>query len=83
MPETLTAEQRVLRARAAVHKSWANTADRTARTEPARRAFLARFEDQVDPERKLPDAQRKQRAESAMRSHMASLALKRSKAVRR
>lgn len=79
MPDTLSPEQRILRARAAVHASWANTADRTARTEPARQAFMRRFEDAVDPGRQLPEAQRKQRSESAMKSHMASLALKRSK----
>lgn len=82
MPNTLSPEQRVLRAKVAVHQSWANTTDRTARTAPARAAFMKRFEDQVDPERTLPEAQRKQRAESAMRSHMASLALKRSKKAR-
>ena len=79
MPETLSPQQRVLRARAAVHKSWTNTEDRTARTAPARAAFMRKFEDQVDPTRTLPDAERNRRAESAMKSHMASLALKRSK----
>ena len=82
MPEVLTPQQRVLRARAAVHKSWANTQDRTARTAPARAAFMRRFEVEVDPTRSLPEAERKRRAESAMKSHMASLALKRSKKAR-
>lgn len=82
MPDTLTPEQRTLRARAAVHASWANTEDRTARTAPARKAFMRRFEDQVDPDRLLPEAERQRRAKHAMRSHMASLALKRSKGKR-
>jgi hypothetical protein len=30
--------------------SWSKTADRSARTAPARAAFLARFEDAPDPE---------------------------------
>jgi hypothetical protein len=31
-------------------KSWANTVDRSKRTENARAAFMARFEDAADPE---------------------------------
>ena len=38
----------------AAHKSWANTSDREARLAPARRAFLSRFSEKVDPEGKLP-----------------------------
>lgn len=34
----------------AVHASWAQTIDRSARTAPARRAALERFERQVDPD---------------------------------
>jgi hypothetical protein len=30
-------------------ESWARTEDRSARTAPARNAFLARFEDYADP----------------------------------
>ena len=33
--------------------SWANTEDRPARTLPARRAMLDKFEKEVDPEGKL------------------------------
>ena len=46
--------QRQLVARLAAHESWARTPDRTARTAPARDAFLAKFEDLVDPDHKLP-----------------------------
>lgn len=80
--EPLTPSERVLRARIAVHTSWANTSDRTARTTPGRRAFLARFEDQVDPDGTLPPSERARRAEQAMKAHMARLALRSAKARR-
>lgn len=41
---SLTPEQRTLRARMAVHKSWANTADPSARTAPGRAAAMGKFE---------------------------------------
>lgn len=56
--------------------SWANTDDRTARTQPARDAFLKRFEDEVDPERRLSPQERAKRAEAARKAHFARLALK-------
>jgi hypothetical protein len=46
-------------------------------TKPARAAFLARFEAEVDPERRLPEDERRRRAHAAMRAHMARLARKR------
>lgn len=61
MPESKP--ERVLKARAAAHVSWANTADPAARTEPARQAFLARFEREVDPGGLLPPEDRARRAE--------------------
>lgn len=70
----LTPEQRRLRASIAAHSQHAQ--GRT-NTEPARRAFMARFEDQVDPDRKLPEAERAKRAHHAMRAHMLSLNLRR------
>lgn len=54
--------------------------DSTVHTQPARRAFLARFEDQVDPDRSLPPAERTRRAEHAKRAHMQALAMKSAKA---
>jgi hypothetical protein len=45
----MTAQQRSRRAKIAAHASWANTADRAGRTSAGTRAFLARFERQVDP----------------------------------
>lgn len=75
--------ERSLRARLAVHASWAQTGDRSARTAPARRAALERFERQVDPDGMLNPTERTRRAEQAMRSHMARLALRSAQARRR
>lgn len=60
--------------------SWSRTEDRTARTAPARSAFLDRFEREVDPDGTLSPAERQRRSESAMRAHMQRLALKSAKA---
>ncbi len=78
----MTPSERRLRAQLAAHQSWANTADRSARTARARAAALERFERLVDPDGKLQPAERRRRAEHARRAHMASLALKSSKARR-
>ncbi len=43
-------------------------------TAPARAAFLARFEDEVDPDRELPEAERLRRATMARRAYFARLA---------
>ncbi len=83
MSENLTPSERSIRARLAAHKSWANTTDPTRRTQAARDSFLARFEDQVDPDRTLPVEQRRRMAESARRAHMSSLAFKSAKARRK
>ncbi len=62
-------------ARAAKH-------DMREMTEPARRAYFAKFEAQVDPNGELPEAERTRRAMAAMRAHMARLAYERHKARR-
>lgn len=77
-----SAGERSLAARIAAHTSWAETLDRSARTSPARTAFLARFELQVDPDGVLPTAERSERAMSARRAYFQRLALK-SASVRR
>jgi hypothetical protein len=79
----LTPSERSLRARLAVHTSWARTSDRSARTAPARRAALQRFERQVDPDGMLLPVERAQRAEQAMRAHMSRMALRSVQARRR
>jgi hypothetical protein len=68
-----------------VHTSWANTskADALKRTEPGRRAFLERFEREVDPDGTLPPDERRRRAEHARKAYMASLALKSARARRK
>ncbi len=52
-------------------------------TAPARRAFLARFEAQVDPDGTLPPAERARRAEAAKKAHFARLAYLSAKARRK
>ena len=81
----LTPEQRALRARVAAHTRWSQTEDPTAATAPARRAFLDRFERQVDPDGRLDPQERTRRAEHARKAHMARLALRsaRARAARR
>lgn len=76
MPYPLTAEERRLRAQIAAHDSWALTEDRSARTAPARKALLDKFEHQVDPDGVLTPAERAIRAEHARKAHFKRLALK-------
>ncbi len=68
--------ERTLRATIAAHSSWANTPDRSARTEPARQGMQARFEREVDPTGTLAPAERARRAESARKAYFLTLALK-------
>ena len=70
----LTPTERTLRSRLAAHQSWAMTPDVSARTAPGRAAFLARFDDEVDPDRSLPEVERQRRAEHARRAYFARLA---------
>lgn len=67
-------------ARIAVHTSWSKTIDRTARTAPANRAFMARFEKQVDPDGLLAPEERAKRAESAKKAYFLQLGRKSAKA---
>jgi hypothetical protein len=60
--------------RIAAEISWARTYDRSARTRPAREAFLKRFEREVDPDSKLPPDERRRRADHAKRAYMLRLA---------
>lgn len=79
----LTPQERTLRSRSGGHTSWANTTDRTARTEPARRKFNEKFLQQVDPDGLLAPAERARRAEHARKAYFASLALKSAQSRRR
>jgi hypothetical protein len=78
----LTASERSLRGQIAAHESWSRTPDRSARTANARKAMLDKFEQLVDPEGKLPRAERAQRAEHARKAHFKRLALASAKARR-
>lgn len=79
----LSPEMRSLRASIASHTSWAQTNDRAARTAPARRAAMDRFEREVDPEGVLTPAERAKRAENARRAHFQRMAYKSAKARQR
>jgi hypothetical protein len=68
-----------LEAQIAAHESWAKTPDRAARTAPARKALLRRFEKLVDPEGVYPDDVREKMAESARKAHYRRMALKSAK----
>jgi len=81
----LSASQRhlSLRNRAAAYAKWAHTADPTSATAPARSAFNARFEREVDPEGKLRLEERRRRAEYARKAYFARLAYLSAKARRK
>lgn len=73
---SLSPEDRSRRARLGASTRWA-TADRHKGTAPARQAFLARFETEVDPEGQLPPDERATRAEHAMRAYFQRMAMDR------
>jgi hypothetical protein len=76
MGQELTPAQRSLRARLAVHASWANTKDRAGRTAAARKVALDRFDRQVDPDNELPPEERAALAQHARRAYFIALALR-------
>lgn len=78
----MTADRSLI-ARLAAHESWANTADPSARTAPARRAMLDRFERQVDPDGVLSPEERERRAGHARKAYFARLALRSAQARRK
>ena len=65
--------------RIGAYTQWSRTQDRTAHTQPARDALFRKFEDEVDPERKLPPEQRELQAAAARKAHFHRLALKSAK----
>lgn len=77
---SLTPAERSLRARAA---AYALHSQGGTSTEAATAAQLARFDRQVDPDGSLDPAERARRARFALKSHMASLSLKASRAKAR
>ena len=77
----LTSEQRSLRARIAA-LTLHSQVDGRSHTAAARRAFLDRFEEEVDPDRSLPEAERQRRAGAARKAYFARLAYRSSVARR-
>ena len=75
MPEPLTPSERSQRARLAAHVLHSRY-DSKALTQPAREAMDNRFLDEVDPDRILPEAERKRRADHARKAYFTRLALK-------
>jgi hypothetical protein len=78
----MTPSERALRARLAAFALHAQRDPRET-TRAGRTAFLGRFEDEVDPDRALPEAERRRRAEAAKRAHFTKLALRSARARRR
>jgi len=77
-----TSSERSLHARLAAYELHSQYDSREL-TENARSAFLRRFEDEVDPNRELPEAERVRRAEAKRRAYFTKLALKSAQARRR
>jgi hypothetical protein len=75
----LTPEQRSLRGRIAANTRWSRE-DGKPNAVRAQAGLLAKFVDQVDPDRVLPEDERLRRAEAARRAHMQRLAFLSSKA---
>ena len=75
MPPASPAARRALRARMAAHHLHAGIPDAAAHTAPARAAFLARFEREVDPDGVLDPRERARRAEHARKAYFLRLAL--------
>jgi hypothetical protein len=75
VPPASPAARRALRARMAAHHLHAGIPDAAAHTAPARAAFLARFEREVDPDGVLDPRERARRAEHARKAYFLRLAL--------
>jgi hypothetical protein len=71
-----------MRARVAAYSMHAQVVDASAHTRPARDAFMARFERQVDPDGVLAPAERQRRATAAKKAYFVRLALKSAQARR-
>lgn len=76
----MTPEQRRMRATIAAHTRWANTTDRAAAMEPARRGLADKFEREADPNGVLSPTERAKRADSLRKAFYARMSLKSSTA---
>ena len=72
----LTPEQKVLRGRLAAHSLHMRGGTNTA---PGTKAFLLRFEREVDPDRTLDPSERARRADHAKKAYFTKLAFKSSR----
>ena len=79
MSEDLSPAQRSFRARLGAHRLHA-TSDSKELTKKARAAFDERFYNEVDPERSIPEDERRRRAEHAKKAYFIELAIKSAKA---
>jgi hypothetical protein len=77
----LTREQRVMRAKIANDRRWSRVPypERAAQTAKARDTLWAKYLAEVDPEGRLPEAEREALARQARRADMRALALKQSR----
>ncbi len=78
----MTPQERHVRARLAAHAMHSQHDSRLT-TQRARKAFLDRFEREVDPDQLLTSDERARRASQARSSYFAALALKSAQARRR
>lgn len=74
--DSLTPEQRSLRARIASHESWKQTTDRKARAQHGFDGLRARIAAEVDPEGRMSPADREKAIENGVKAHFSRLALK-------
>ncbi|MQA12955.1 MAG: hypothetical protein GEV09_01970 [Pseudonocardiaceae bacterium] len=77
----MSPEQRSQRARIAALARWAHE-DPTANAARAQAGLRRKFENEVDPDRVLPEAERARRTECAWRAHLARAAFASAKARR-
>ncbi len=82
MASPLTPEERSQRARLAALTRWSHE-DPMPNAQRANAGLMAKFVDEVDPDRVLPEAERSRRAEAAKRAHFTRLAFLSAKARRR
>lgn len=70
----LTPEQRSENGFIGAMRQWSQTPDRAAHTAPARAAFMAKFEREVDPDGIYDSKTRAEMAEYRIKEHFARLA---------
>ena len=71
---SLSPEQRSLRASTAAYTRWSGEDPRPAMKQ-VREGYVRKFENLVDPDKALPEGERRRRATAAMRAEMRRLAL--------